>query len=85
MRQSVHVDAYLIRTPRGHYVKTNSKEGVGYVTHQTVALAEQYIINEGLEAYIVPVRVAFTPTVSGRVRHVVAVSKTRPEEVPQTN
>jgi hypothetical protein len=76
MRQSVHIDAYLIRTPRGHYVKTNSTEGVGYVTYKTVALAEQHIINAGLDAYIVPVRVALTPTISGRVRHVVAVPKT---------
>lgn len=81
MSTAVHVDAYLIRTPRGHYVKTNSKEGVSYVMYQTVALAEKHIINAGLDAYIVPVRVAITPTLSGRTRRVVAVPKTQPKEV----
>ena len=85
MRQSVHVDAYLVRTPRGHYVKTNSKEGVGYAGYQTMRLAEDYIINEGITAHIVPVRIALTPTISGRTRLVVAGPKTGPEEVSQTN
>ena len=85
MRQAVHVDAYLVRTIRGHYVKTNSKEGVSYVMYQTARLAEHYIINEGLDAYIVPVRVAITPTISGRTRRVVAVPKTQPEEVSQAH
>ena len=83
--QTVHSDAYLIRTKRGHYVKTNSKEGTGYVMYQRAALAEQHIINSGTDAYVVPVRIAITPVVSGRTRLVVAVPKTRPEEVPQAD
>ena len=83
--QSVHVNAYIIRTPRGHYVKTKSREGTGYAMFQTANLAEVYILREGLDAYIVKVRVAITPSHSGRTRRVVAFPKTEPKEVSQTS
>jgi len=80
---AVHADSYILRSMRGHYVKDDN--GI-YRQFRTKDHAQTFAENNLSEdVYIVPVRVAITPTVSGRPRYVVAVPKTRPEEVSQTN
>ena len=71
---AVHADSYILRSMRGHYVKDDN--GI-YRQFRTKDHAQAFAENNLSEdVYIVPVRVAITPTVSGRPRHVVAVPKT---------
>ena len=84
MMQSVHVSAYMVRNLRGHYVKTNTDEGIGYVMFRTKAKAKEWIGEHGKEdCFVVGVRTAITPTDTGRTERLVAVHKTRPETIPQ--
>ena len=82
--QSVHVSAYMVRTLKGHYVKTNTGEGIGYVMFKTKAKAKQWVDRQGEDYYVVKVRAAITPTYSGRAERMVAVQKTRPQAIPKT-
>jgi len=80
---AVHSDSYVLRTMRGHYVKDDSGLYRQFKTKiHAQAFAES---NLSEDVYIVPVRVAITPTVSGRPRQVVAVHKAGPQEVSKTN
>jgi len=80
--QSVHVSAYMIRNLRGHYVKTNTDEGVGYVMFQTKTKAKEWIAKHGEDSFVVKVRTTITPIDSGRTERLVAVHKTRPTVFP---
>lgn len=83
--QTVHVTAYAVRTLRGHYVKTDSDEGTGYALFNTRTAAKEWVEEQGKEnCFVVRVRIAITPTDSGRNERMVAVHKARPEAVPQT-
>jgi len=78
---AVHSDSYVLRTMRGHYVKDDSGLYRQFKTKiNAQAFAES---NLSEDVFIVPVRVAITPTVSGRPRQVVAVHKAGPQEVSQ--
>lgn len=84
--QSVHVDAYMVRTMRGHYVRTKDDEGFGYIAFRTKAQAKEWIEEHGKEdSFVVKVRTAITPVDSGRAERLVAVHKTRPKTIPQTH
>ena len=81
---SVHVSAYMVRTLKGHYVKTNTDEGIGYVMFKTRAKAREWVEEQGREdCFVVPVRTAITPTYASRTERLVAVHKTRPKEISQ--
>ena len=81
--QSVHVSAYMVRTTRGNYVKTNSEEGIGYVMFNTKTAAKEWIESQGKEdCFVVKVRAAITPIDSGRAERLVAVRKTRTTVFP---
>jgi hypothetical protein len=79
--QSVHTTRYMIRTMRGHYVKTNTDEGIGYVMFRTKPAAKAWAAEWGEDCYVVTVRAAITPTISGRTERMVAVRETRPQEI----
>ena len=77
--QSVHVTAYMVRNLRGHYAKTNTGEGIGYVIYPTKAQAQQYVTNNCADGgYVVKVRTTITPIDSGRAERMVAVRQARP-------
>ena len=77
--QSVHVNAWMVRTLRGHYVKTGTGEGVGYVMYPTKAQAQQYVADNCKDGgYVVKVRTTITPIDSGRTERMVAVRQARP-------
>jgi hypothetical protein len=82
--QSIHLDKYMVRTVRGHYVKTNT-DGVGYVMFDTKVAATAWAKEQGTDHYVVKVRIGITPTDSGRTERVVAVRATRPQTIPQTH
>jgi hypothetical protein len=85
MMQSIHLDKYMVRTLRGHYVKTED-EGIGYIMFRTKTEAKEWIESQGKEdCFVVKVRAAITPTYTGRVERLVAVRKTRPQEIPQAH
>jgi hypothetical protein len=73
----------MVRTLKGHYVKTNTGEGIGYVMFKTKTKALQWADEQGQDYYVVKVRAAITPTYTGRVERLVAVQKTRPKAIPQ--
>lgn len=81
---SVHLDKYMVRTMRGHYVKTEDKEGVGYVMFSTKAAATAWATERGEDCYVVKVRTTITPSISGRTERMVAVHKARPQVLSQT-
>ncbi len=82
--QSVHVSAYMVRTLRGNYVKTNTDEGIGYVMFRTRAKAKEWIEEHGKEdCFVVGVRTAITPIDTGRTERLVAVRQARPKVVPK--
>jgi hypothetical protein len=84
--QTVHVTAYMVRTLRGHYVKTNTDEGIGYVMFHTKAKAREWVEEQGKEdCFVVKVRTAITPTDSGRVERLVAVQAARPKTLSQAD
>lgn len=84
--QSVHVDAYMVRTTRGNYVKTTDDQGFGYVAFRTKTQAKEWIETHGQEdCFTVKVRAAITPVDSGRVERLVAVHKTRPKAVSEAD
>ena len=84
--QSVHVDAYMVRTMRGHYVRTKNDEGFGYIAFRTKAQAKEWVEEHGKEdSFVVKVRTAITPVDSGRTERLVAIRKTRPETISQTH
>lgn len=79
---SIHLDKYMVRTLRGHYVKTD--DGVGYVMFHAKSKAKEWVENQGLiDCYVVKVRIAITPSNSGRAERLVAVRETRPQAIPQ--
>ena len=83
--QTVHVDAYMVRTLRGHYVRTKDDEGFGYVAFRTKAQAKEWIEEHGKEdSFVVKVRTAITPVDSGRAERLVAVRQARPKTISQT-
>jgi len=74
MMQSIHLDKYMVRTLRGHYVKTNTDEGIGYVMFRTRAKAKEWIEEQGKEdCFVVTVRAALTPVDTGRNERMVAI------------
>ena len=80
---AVHADSYVIRTMRGHYVKDDNGIYRQFKTkNHAQAFAESNITED---VYVVPVRIAITPSFTGRPRHVVAIHKTGPKEVSQAN
>ena len=82
--QSVHATAYMVRTLKGHYVKSNSDEGTGYVMFRTRTKAKEWVEAQGLtDCFVVTVRAAFTPTDSGRNERMVAVHKTQPKTISE--
>lgn len=84
--QSVHVNAWMVRNLKGHYVKTNTGEGVGYVMYPTKAQAQQYVADNCTDGgYVVKVRAAITPIDSGRTERLVAVRQARPTAYAQAN
>lgn len=77
--QSVHVNAWMVRNLKGHYAKTNTSEGVGYVMYPTKAQAQQYVADNCKDGgYVVKVRTTITPVDSGRAERLVAVRQARP-------
>ena len=77
--QSVHVNAWMVRNLKGHYAKTNTGEGVGYVMYHTKAQAQQYVADNCPDGgYVVKVRTTITPVDSGRAERLVAVRQARP-------
>ena len=83
--QTVHVDAYMVRTLRGHYVRTKDDEGFGYVAFRTKAQAKEWVEEHGKEdSFVVKVRTAITPVDSGRAERLVAVRQARPKTISQT-
>lgn len=81
--RAVHADSFVLRNMRGHYVKDDNGIYRQFKTQTNAqAFAESNLTED---VYIVPVRVAITPTVSGRPRQVVAVHKTGSQEVSQTH
>ena len=82
--QSVHVSAYIVRNLKGHYVKSDNDEGLGYALFRTKAQAKQWTIERGLaDCYVVKIRAALTPTYTAGTKRVVAVHPTRPTTVSQ--
>lgn len=84
--QSVHVNSWMIRNLKGHYAKTNTDEGIGYVMYRTKALAQESIkwhFPEG--GYVVRVRTTITPVDSGRAERLVAVRQARPTVYAEAN
>jgi L-alanine-DL-glutamate epimerase-like enolase superfamily enzyme len=81
--QSIHLDKYMVRSLRGHYVKTNT-DGIGYVMFDTKAAATAWAKEQGTDHYVVKVRIGVTPVNSGRIERVVAVRETRPKTISQT-
>ena len=73
--QSIHLDKYMVRTMKGHYVKDDN-EGIGYIMFDTKAAAKAWATEWGEDCYVVKVRAAITPTISGRVERMVAIRKT---------
>lgn len=82
--QSIHLDKYMVRSLRGHYVKTNT-DGIGYVMFDTKVAATAWAKEQGTDHYVVKVRIGVTPVNSGRIERVVAVRETRPKTIPQTH
>lgn len=81
--QSVHVSAYMVRTLRGNYVKTNTGEGIGYVMFRTRAKAKEWIEEHGKEdCFVVGVRTAITPIDTGRTERLVAVRQAQSTVFP---
>ena len=84
--QSVHVNAWMVRYLRGHYAKTNTGEGVGYVMYHTKAQAQQYVADNCTDGgYVVKVRTTITPVDSGRAERLVAVRQARPTAYAEAN
>ena len=84
--QSVHVDAYMVRTMRGHYVRTKDDEGFGYIAFRTKAQAKEWIEEHGKEdSFVVKVRTAITPVDSGRTERLVAIRKTQPKTISKAH
>jgi len=84
--QSVHVTAYMVRNLRGHYAKTNTGEGIGYVMYPTKTQAQQYVADNCPDGgFVVKVRTAITPVDSGRTERLVAVRQARPTVYAETN
>lgn len=84
--QSVHVNAWMVRNLKGHYAKTNTGEGVGYVMYHTKAQAQQYVADNCPDGgYVVKVRTTITPVDSGRAERLVAVRQARPTAYAETN
>ena len=84
--QSVHVSAYMIRNLRGHYVKTNSDEGIGYVMFKTRAKAKEWVEEHGKEdCFVVAVRTAITPTNTSRTERLVAVRQAQSKVLSQAD
>lgn len=84
--QTVHVDAYMVRTLRGHYVRTKDDEGFGYVAFRTKAQAKEWVEEHGKEdSFVVKVRTAITPVDSGRAERLVAVQKTQPKTISKAH
>ena len=82
--QSIHLSKYMVRSLRGHYVKTNT-DGIGYVMFDTKVAATAWAKEQGTDHYVVKVRIGVTPVNSGRIERVVAVRETRPKAIPQTH
>ena len=84
--QSIHLDKYMVRTLKGHYVKTdNQDEGIDYLMFRTKTGAKEWIEkHQRDDCFVVKVRTAITPTDSGRIPRMVAVHKARPQVFPQT-
>ena len=80
--QSIHLNKYMVRSLRGHYVKTNT-DGVGYVMFDTKVAATAWAKEQGTDHYVVKVRIGITPVNSGRTERVVAVRETRPKAISQ--
>ena len=81
--KSIHADSYILRNMRGHYVKDDHGT---YRLFKTQSKAQAFAESNLTEdVYVVPVRVAITPSFTGRPRQVVALHTTRPQEVSQTN
>ena len=80
--QSIHLSKYMVRSLRGHYVKTNT-DGVGYVMFDTKVAATAWAKEQGTDHYVVKVRIGITPVNSGRIERVVAVRETRPKAISQ--
>lgn len=80
--QSIHLSKYMVRSLRGHYVKTNT-DGIGYVMFDTKAAATAWAKEQGTDHYVVKVRIGVTPTDSGRTERVVAVRETRPKTLSE--
>jgi hypothetical protein len=73
----------MVRTLRGHYVKTENNEGIGYIIFGTKAAATEWVRASGKDdCYVVKVRAALTPTFTGRVERMVAVHKAQPKVFP---
>lgn len=84
--QSVHVNAWMVRNLKGHYAKTNTGEGVGYVMYPTKAQAQQYVADNCPDGgYVVKVRTTITPVDSGRAERLVAVRQARPTVYAEAN
>lgn len=79
--QSVHTTKYAVRTLRGNYVKTKDDEGIGYAMFNTRVQAREWAKEQGSDCFVVKVRIAITPTDSGRIERLVAVHETRPKAV----
>jgi hypothetical protein len=76
----------MVRTTRGHYVRTKDDEGFGYIAFRTKAQAKEWIEEHGKEdSFVVKVRTAITPVDSGRTERLVAIHKTQPKTIPQTH
>jgi hypothetical protein len=74
----------MVRTLKGHYVKTNSDEGIGYVMFKTRTKAKEWVEAQGLaDCFVVPVRTAITPTDTGRTERMVALHKAKSKAVSQ--
>lgn len=83
--QTVHVDAYMVRTLRGHYVRTKNDEGFGYLMFRTKTSAKEWIEEHGKEdCFVVKVRTAITPIDSGRAERLVAVRQAKSKVLPET-
>ena len=80
--QSIHLDKYMVRTLKGHYVKTNT-DGLGYIMFDTKAAATAWAKEQGTDHYVVKVRIGITPINSGRIERMVAVRQAGPQAVPE--
>jgi hypothetical protein len=83
--QTVHATKYAVRTLKGHYVKTEDDEGIGYAMFHTRAQAREWAKERGADCFVVKVRIAITPTDSGRVERLVAVQAARPKTLSQAD